>query len=107
MVAYERASDPGIRLTRRGRAVLTAFAACTLLVAFWLTEGPGARAGDGGHAPAHRQTVVVEPGETLWDIAARHAPDSDPRRTVDRIIDLNSLSSPVVQPGQQLRLPAR
>ncbi|WP_395963210.1 LysM peptidoglycan-binding domain-containing protein [Actinomadura sp. 6N118] len=76
-------------------------------MAFWLTAGPGARAGDGSHAPAHRQTVTVEPGETLWDIAARHAPESDPRRTVDRIIDVNSLSGPVVQPGQQLRLPAR
>lgn len=87
--------------------MVTAFAASTLLVAFWLTAGHGARAGAGSHAPTRLQTVVVEPGETLWDIAARHTPESDPRRTVDRIIDLNSLSSPVVQPGQQLRLPAR
>ncbi|GAA2583698.1 LysM peptidoglycan-binding domain-containing protein [Actinomadura fulvescens] len=109
MVAQARSGGSQIRLTRRGRVVVTMFAAGMLLLAFWLTAGPGARAGDGdgGPAPSRLQTVVVEPGETLWDIASRHNPESDPRRTVDRIIDLNGLSSPVVQPGQQLRLPSR
>ncbi|MFG2003247.1 LysM peptidoglycan-binding domain-containing protein [Spirillospora sp. NPDC048911] len=120
MVAYARTGGPGprpgdselrpgVRLTRRGRVVLTTFAASTLLVAFWLTAGHGARAGDDEAAPASARlrTVVVEPGDTLWDIASRHTPESDPRRTVDRIIDLNGLPGPVVQPGQHLRLPTR
>ncbi|WP_169807890.1 LysM peptidoglycan-binding domain-containing protein [Actinomadura hibisca] len=50
---------------------------------------------------------MVEPGQTLWEIAVRASGDGDPRLTVQRIIDLNGLSGPVVQPGQRLRLPAR
>ena len=35
-------AEAPLRLTRRGRGVLIAFAAGALLVAFWLTAGPGA-----------------------------------------------------------------
>lgn len=98
-----------IRLTRRGRAVLVAFAATVTLVSLWLTVGPGALAGsrDGGPAPSHpSRTVVVERGDTLWDIAAGADPGTDPRLVVQRIIDLNGLGGdPTVQPGQELRLP--
>ncbi|QKW37928.1 LysM peptidoglycan-binding domain-containing protein [Actinomadura sp. NAK00032] len=100
---------PPIRLTRRGRAVLVGFAAAVTLVALWLTVGPGAFAGAGGHGgpsgPA--RTVVVEPGDTLWGIASAADPGTDPRLTVDRIMDLNGLrGDPVVHPGQEIRLPA-
>lgn len=100
-----------IRLTRRGRAVLVTFAATVTLVSLWLTVGPGALAG--GRASHHgpsgpAETVVVEPGDTLWDIATDADPGADPRRVVQRIIDLNGLGgNPTVQPGQELRLPAR
>lgn len=99
---------PPLRLTRRGRAVLITFAAGTLLVTFWLTAGPGARAGGqddtsiGGAVP----TDVVGPGETLWDVAERNDPDGDPRVTVQRIADLNGLSGSIVHPGQRLLVPA-
>ncbi|WP_165959029.1 LysM domain-containing protein [Actinomadura sp. KC345] len=100
-----------IRLTRRGRAVVILFAATITLVALWLTVGPGALAGGeeshrGDAAPA--RTVVVEPGDTLWEIAADAEPGADPRRIVQRIIDLNGMGGdPTVRPGQELRLPAR
>ncbi|MFB4311884.1 LysM peptidoglycan-binding domain-containing protein [Actinomadura sp. GTD37] len=99
-----------IRLTRRGRAVLVAFAAAVTLVALWLTVGPGAFAGsgesgDGTSRPA--RTVVVEPGETLWGIASAADPGGDPRRAVERIMDLNGLGGdPIVRPGQEIRLPS-
>lgn len=51
-------------------------------------------------APA---TVVVQPGDTLWSIAAAVAPDVDVRITVDRLAALNGSSSIVV--GQELDLP--
>ncbi len=35
----------------------------------------------------HVRTVVVEPGDTLWSLAARLAPGSDPRNVVDAIVD--------------------
>ncbi|MEU5885127.1 LysM peptidoglycan-binding domain-containing protein [Spirillospora sp. NPDC047279] len=103
------AGSTGVRLTRRGRIVLTTFVASVLLVLFWLTAGPGARAGDDNEParPDRLQTVVVEPGDTLWVIASRHSPEADPRRTVQRIIDLNGLGEAIVQPGQTLKLPAR
>ncbi len=112
----------GVRLTRRGRVVLISFAAVLLLLLLWLTAGPWARAGSGGPerhgqdagagtgagSRGHRvEHVVVEPGDTLWGIAVRTSGDADPRVTVQRIIDANGLSGPIVQPGQRLRLPAR
>ncbi|GAA4242810.1 hypothetical protein GCM10022254_77250 [Actinomadura meridiana] len=99
-----------IRLTRRGRAVLVGFAATATLMSLWLTVGPGAFAGDREthRIPAHpARTVIVGPGDTLWDIAAGAEPGADPRRVVQRILDLNGLGGdPTVQPGQELRLPA-
>ena len=102
-------AEPPLRLTRRGRTVLIGFIASTLLVLFWLTSGPGAQAGDDDGGPRTGKppaTVVVGPGETLWEIAERHDPDGDPRITIRRIADLNGLADSVVQPGQRLRLPA-
>jgi len=49
-------------------------------------------------------TVVVQPGDTLWSIAAAIAPEVDVRVTVDRLVALNGRSPIVV--GQQLELPA-
>jgi hypothetical protein len=51
-------------------------------------------------APA---TAVVQPGDTLWTIAAAVAPDVDVRITVDQLVALNG-SSPIVV-GQELVLP--
>ncbi len=51
-------------------------------------------------APA---TVVVQPGDTLWSIAASIAPDVDVRITVDRLVAANG-SAPIVV-GQELALP--
>ncbi len=51
-------------------------------------------------APA---TVVVQPGDTLWMIAAAVAPDADVRVTVDRLVALNGSFS--IVPGQELELP--
>jgi LysM repeat protein len=52
-----------------------------------------------------RDTVVVEPGETLWQIARDIAPDVDPRITVGRIIEINGLDSVQVRVGQQVLVP--
>jgi hypothetical protein len=98
-----------IRLTRRGRAVLIILAAAVTLVSLWLTVGTGALAGGReSRAPSTRgEIVVVEPGETLWDIATDTDPGNDPRLVVQRILDLNGMGGdPTVRPGQELRLPA-
>ena len=99
-------SNAELRLTRRGRAVLVVFAASFTLLALWLTVGPGALAVGHRGTPHEGRTVVVGPGDTLWEIASDVDPEADPRLIVQRIIDLNGLGGdPTVQPGQELRVP--
>jgi LysM repeat protein len=51
-------------------------------------------------------SVVVEPGDSLWSIAERTAPSTDPREVVGRIRDLNGLRSNLIQPGEVLLVPS-
>jgi LysM repeat protein len=59
----------------------------------------------GGTAPAY-STVVVQPGDTLWSIAAERYPSDDVRARVQDIEIANQLSSPAIEVGETLRLPA-
>jgi LysM repeat protein len=58
-------------------------------------------------ATAQRYTiVVVQPGDTLWGLAAAHAgPSADVQEIVDGITDANHLRSGALQPGERLRIP--
>jgi hypothetical protein len=63
----------------------------------------------GGTAPASKpgtpHAVVVERGITLWDLAARYAPEGvDVRAWVDAVIALNDLGGPPAA-GERVRLP--
>ena len=101
-----------VRLTRRGRrlartviVVLALVAALALSVA---GRGGVGQAGDGPAVPA-TTTVVVQPGQTLWQVARSVAHDADPRETVARIQELNGLSgadAATLRPGQTLVVPA-
>lgn len=99
-----------LRLTRRGRLVLTLLALGGLAAAVLagvLVLSPSALAGapDAGTRPA-TASVVVLPGQSLWEIAERVAPGADPRETVSRIQQLNGLRGGAVQAGQRLLVPA-
>jgi hypothetical protein len=98
-----------IRLTRRGRVVVILTIALILLVGFWVSARHGARATSGGERgrAATRESVVIGPHDTLWGVAVRSRPDVDPRITVQRMIDLNALSSAIVNPGQRVYLPSK
>lgn len=51
-------------------------------------------------------TVVVHRGDTLWAIASSHTSTSaDVQDTIDRITEVNHLSSASLTPGQHLRIP--
>lgn len=51
--------------------------------------------------------VVVQPGDTLWEIADRFAPESaDLRVVVRELVTLNGLQSKVLRPGQVLQVPS-
>jgi hypothetical protein len=105
--ASQRVTSP-VRLTRRGRiAVLVLLALLALLattLGFVLSSGSAAAGGPG--AAVGSSIVVVQPGDTLWSIAARANPNADPRVLVQRIIDVNALPGADVQPGQELSLPS-
>lgn len=55
--------------------------------------------------PERTAVIRVGAGETVWDVAARVAPRSDPRAVVERIRQLNGLPATEVVPDQQLRVP--
>jgi LysM repeat protein len=48
-------------------------------------------------------TVTVQPGDTLWKIATRVAPQRDPRAEVAALQQVNHLDSAGLVPGQVLR----
>jgi hypothetical protein len=49
---------------------------------------------------------VVQPGETLWEVAQTVDPEGDPRDLVARLVELNDLPSSSVVAGQTLIIPA-
>ncbi|MEO7556590.1 MAG: LysM peptidoglycan-binding domain-containing protein [Acidimicrobiales bacterium] len=78
------------------RAGTTSTAASAVLV-----PDPGVY-GSSGIDPPAGATYVVQPGDTLWSIARRLAPNVDITAAVDRLAELNGSSA--IQIGQRLRL---
>lgn len=97
-----------LRLTTRGRRVLTTLAALPLAAGIaFAALGGGAAIASGDAAPvASFETITVMPGDTLWSIAESVAPAVDPRTVIGDIQRLNALGQGSLQVGQQLALPA-
>ncbi len=94
-----------VRLTRLGRLVLLITLVAVALAVLTLVGSP-AESTDATHHPS-AVTVVVEPGQTLWDIANEVAPGEDPRIVVSEILDLNALTDAgSIRAGQPLYVPA-
>jgi Tfp pilus assembly protein FimV len=98
-----RARAPRLRLTRRGRVVLVVLPALLALSGALLAAAPGVAEAAPRQAP---HTVVVGTGDTLWTIAERIAPRTDPRVTVAAIERANGLSGAAIDAGTLLVLPA-
>ena len=91
--------------TRVRRRRLAAALVVVALAAF--VSGPVANAVGLREAPAAGATTyVVRPGDTLWSIASRLQPGTDPRFVVDRIARANDLDVGALVPGQQVTIPA-
>ncbi len=95
----------GTRLTARGRLVLLLALVGLLLVGFSLGRSRTEAATTTSPSPAVTQTTV-QVGESLWTVARRVSPGTDPRATVQQLRRLNHLSGSGLQAGQQLLLPA-
>jgi nucleoid-associated protein YgaU len=96
------ASPQGIRLTRRGRLVLLVLLAAALVALLGVTRTAVAWAEPTG--PTTR-TVVVQAGDSLWEIARTVDPQRDPRAVIAEIEDLNGLNDAPVVAGQALIVP--
>jgi LysM repeat protein len=117
---------PPLRLTRRGKAVLWGLSLLlVVLVAGQVapatqvtpqhaqaaglrppTGASAARAVPPGAVPrSGEQVVVVRPGDTLWSIAAAHAPSLDPYGIIEEIRRRNDLPDHTIHAGQELILP--
>jgi hypothetical protein len=105
MPAEVAAPGARLRLTLRGRVVLIVLAA--LLFSGVGVLAKAATSSASGPAVGHSQAMItVQPGDTLWSIATHVAPNADPRGTVQRIVDLNGMSSTAIASGEQLKLPS-
>jgi LysM domain len=105
--------QPGkLRLTRRGRRVLTGFVMLVIVISamlIWTGVAGGAQAPRPG-APARSvdqgmTQIVVQPGQTLWSIAAAVEPSADPRTAIQQISDVNGLTGTQIEAGQLLWVP--
>jgi hypothetical protein len=94
-----------LRLTRRGRLAVLVAALLTLAVLVVALGSSTIATGDAGEQVPTR-TVTVQPGVTLWELAADANPNGDIRQTVDDIMELNSLpSAGGLQMGSEIAVP--
>ncbi len=104
--AQPRRANGSLRLTTRGRLVLGIGSALVLLLVIVVSGAfradAGASVGAGGPAT---EVIVVQPGESVWQLAQQVLPEADPRETVLRIRELNGLGDEAVRPGQSLLVP--
>lgn len=99
------AGSPALRLTRRGRLVLTGAATLMALVGSLGIAGAG-EAGE-GRPDGSTVTVTVQPGQTLWGIAGGVSSGLDRAQAVEDLKALNGLTTPYVHAGQRLVVPVR
>ncbi|REK69864.1 LysM domain-containing protein [Aeromicrobium endophyticum] len=105
----QRVSMPSVsapmKLTVRGKIVIVTLAvlAIGILAIMW---GPSSTASGEAGTPQQTTSVQVMPGHTLWQIAADANPHGDIRKTVDEIIELNSLpNASALQMGSEIAVP--
>lgn len=105
-VEAQRHQKQPIRLTRRGRRVVAILALIPIAITFLLIGTRGAVASDGSTA-ATTQAIVVQPGQSLWDVAVTIDPEADPRETIWVIQQLNDMKTSEVLAGQELIVPIK
>jgi hypothetical protein len=93
-----------VRLTQRGRIVVL-LGALLLAVVVMMSLSGWATASLHSGAPEHTRTIEVQPGDTLYGLAAGIAEPGQIRDMVHQIQQLNSLPNADLTVGQKLALP--
>lgn len=76
-----------------------------LVVIVMALGAPAAAHAFGGADPsASERRYVVQPGDTLWQVATQLAPQEDPREVLAHLIEVNGLEGATIVPGQVLRV---
>jgi Tfp pilus assembly protein FimV len=103
MTAYSNLAP--LRLTRRGKRLIIAAALGLVLVISAPAITSLAEATNQSAAPEQISALItIQPGDTLWEIAGRIAPDRDPREVIWELKQLNPLPAGLIA-GDQLRIP--
>ncbi len=98
--------EPTLRLTRRGRMLLTVVSVLVFGAAILVLGLRVAGVLEPGPHFTHTVPVQVAPGQTLWSIAQDTNPGQDPAAVVEKIANLNNLATPAdIIPGQTLQIP--
>lgn len=96
--------DAAVRLTRRGRLVLLALFVGVTLAVLTVLGGQSAATGESG-APVVTRTVVVDEGDTMWEIASAVAAPGETQATIHQILELNAMDSVSLVEGQEIAVP--
>jgi hypothetical protein len=104
--ARSTGATPRLRITARGRAVVTGVVALPFvaIIAILALNGGGAVAT--GESGRPLESITVLSGQSLWEVAEDLAPQEDPREVIADFVAVNTLVSAEVRPGQQLDVPS-
>lgn len=93
-------------LNARGRRFVRQASVVTVaaVAAISFFSGQAATAGSDS-VKSHFTYVTIHSGESLWQLAAKVAPNEDRRDWIAKVVDLNALTSADVAPGQRIALP--
>ncbi len=101
--------QPGIRLTARGRRLVAGLVVVLVAVAVYAVSALFAGIASASTSDVtftETSIVVVQPGQTLWEIATEIDSSADPRAIIDVIEDLNAMANgEVIQAGSAIVVP--
>ncbi|HEV1998366.1 MAG TPA: LysM peptidoglycan-binding domain-containing protein [Candidatus Dormibacteraeota bacterium] len=101
--SYRRARYHAPRVPGRKAARIKIGRVVVVLAILWVVF---MQAAYGGPRTGTEQ-VTVQPGQTVWSIAAQRYPDDDTRGVVGEIVKLNHLGDAPVYAGEKIQVPAR
>ena len=76
-----------------------------LLVALWFHTPLKAAVAQEQNVSESYQQIVVQPGDTLWEISTRLAQDNNRASVLDQIMAYNNLETSELEVGQTLYVP--